>query len=241
MSIQRIRILLRISGLMLWILAIAGFYFVWRSSQELKGDRSEAQTPSEAAPQWQPYEIGDFELIERSGRTITRAELLGRPWIVSFVFTRCGGPCPKITAKMAELQGWLKELDVRQVTITVDPGHDTPQVLRRYADRYGADPDRWLFLTGEAQTVYDLIRNDFKLLAAPNTGEARKPGEEVAHSTSILHVDAAGRVVGKYDGADDVEIARLRRTLEREQAGSEKGQTQARNDLKPRRHGDTEF
>lgn len=228
MSIQKVRLLLRISGLMLWILAIAGFYFVWRTSQDLGAQRSRQPQSAVTPNEWQPYEIGDFELTERSGETVTKSDLLGRPWVASFVFTRCQGPCPKVTANMSELQRWLKDKDVRQVTITVDPEHDTPEVLRRYADRYGADLRRWLFLTGSEERVYDLIRNDFKLMAAQNEGEDRKPGAEVAHSFSVLHVDAAGRIVGKYDGTSDVELARLRRALEKDLGELESGTDKSR-------------
>src|SRR4029079_16795391 len=70
---------------------------------------------------WDPAGVPDFELIERSGRKITRADLLGRPWAVCFIFTRCAGPCPQITGQMRLLQDRLKDKDIRLVTKTVHP------------------------------------------------------------------------------------------------------------------------
>jgi protein SCO1/2/putative membrane protein len=174
------------------------------------------QMPSALAPKdvWDPNGIEDFAFTERSGRTVTKADLLGKPWAVCFVFTRCAGPCLQITGQMNKLQGWLKDADVRLVTITVDPDYDTPEVLQNYAKAFNADPERWLFLTGDKEKIYHLIINSFKMPVKEMTGEDRKPGWEVLHSTNILHVDARGRVVGKYNGAKDAEVASLRRALE---------------------------
>ena len=47
------------------------------------------------------FELPEFALIEKSGAPVTRETLLGKVWIASFVFTRCTGPCPVITATMA--------------------------------------------------------------------------------------------------------------------------------------------
>jgi protein SCO1/2/putative membrane protein len=162
---------------------------------------------------WDPQGIADFELTERSGKTVTKKDLLGHPWIVGFIFTRCAGPCPLVTGQMALLQQRLKDSDVRLVTITVDPKNDTPEVLTRYADLYQADPEKWLFLTGDQDKIYKLIIESFKMPVEEQTGEDRKPGYEVLHTTNILRVNAAGVVVGKYNVLSGAELAQLRRDL----------------------------
>src|SRR5437867_913183 len=86
-------------------------------------------------------EVADFALTERSGETVHRADLLGKVWVAAFGFTRCTGPCPQVSGTMARLQAELAgQPDVRLVSFSVDPDHDTPEVLREYAQRFGADP-----------------------------------------------------------------------------------------------------
>ncbi len=163
-------------------------------------------------PKYLP-QVGEFELTERSGKKITQKDLSGQPWAVCFVFTRCWGPCLKISSKMMMLQKELKGSPVRLVTITVDPKYDTPEVLKNYADNFGADPERWLFLTGEADYVYPLLRKQFLQLAQEMTGKDRSKGFEVFHSDDILHVDAQGRIVKRYHGTNDEDMVRLRMAL----------------------------
>src|SRR5437868_214349 len=106
--------------------------------------------------------VGDFSLTERSGRTVTSADLAGKVWIASFVFTRCTGPCPQVSGSVARIQDAFRdEPDVRLVTFTVDPEHDTPDELKEYANHFGADPERWLFLTGPEEQLYRLSEKSF--------------------------------------------------------------------------------
>lgn len=169
--------------------------------------------PASTAPIWDPEGVEDFSLTDRSGKTITRADLLGHPWVACFVFTACAGPCPRVTSQMKQLEEQLKDTDVRLVTFTVDPERDTTEVLTRYADTFRADPERWLFLTGDKNEIYHLIHNSFKMPVQETLGEDRKPGFEIIHSTNIMHVGADGVVKGKYNAASDEEMVRLRRTL----------------------------
>jgi cytochrome oxidase Cu insertion factor (SCO1/SenC/PrrC family) len=150
------------------------------------------------------YEVGDFTLTERSGRPVSRSDLLGKMWIASFVFTRCTGPCPQVTGTMARLQGELADQpDVRLVTFTVDPERDDAGELRRYAEHFGADPRRWLFLTGPEADVYRLLREGFRVPVEKNTGADRPPGTEIGHSPRLAVVDRCGRVRGYFDGIRD--------------------------------------
>jgi cytochrome oxidase Cu insertion factor (SCO1/SenC/PrrC family) len=157
------------------------------------------------------YPVGAFRLTERSGKTITEADLLGKVWVASFVFTRCTGPCPQVSGTMARLQDELKaEKDVRLVTFTVDPERDDPAELCTYASHFQADPERWLFLTGKQDDVYRLLREGFRVPVEQNQGEARQPGSEVMHSPRLVVVDRRGVIRGYFDGvrstrADDPE------------------------------------
>jgi protein SCO1/2/putative membrane protein len=162
-------------------------------------------------PAWPAEGIRDFTLTECHGQTVTRADLLGKPWLACFIFTQCLGPCPLVSEQMEILQERLKGLDVRLVSITVDPDRDTPEVLKAYAERYHADPERWWFLTGEKEEIFRLIRQDFRMIVAEEPNP--RPGFEIMHSITIMHVNAAGRVMGQYNARNEVDMARLRRAL----------------------------
>ncbi len=158
--------------------------------------------PEEASrlfPVAESFPVGDFSLTERSGKTVRPADLFGKVWIASFVFTRCTGPCPQVTGTVARLQTELaNEPDVRLVTFTVDPDRDDENELKAYADKYSADAERWLFLTGKRDELYRLIEKDFKLAVAAN--DKPTPGAEVSHSTRLVVVDRHGRSRGYFDG-----------------------------------------
>lgn len=157
-------------------------------------------------------ELPDFALSATSSdgkaRPLRRASLLGRVWVADFVFTRCTGPCPILSARMARAQDRLPA-SVGLISFSVDPDHDTPSVLAAYAARYGADPARWLFVTGPKAEITRLVKDGFLLPVAENA--AARPGERVAHSSRFVLIDAQARVRGWYDGEDEAALARLER------------------------------
>ena len=139
--------------------------------------------------------VGQFSLTNQLDQTFGSANLAGKIWIADFVFTNCKGPCPIISSRMSELQKPLGNTDVHLVSFTVDPETDTPPVLRGYADKLKAQPDRWDFLTGPKSAIYDLSVKAFKLAAAE---EGDQPGQPV-HSTRFVLVDRHGDIRGYYD------------------------------------------
>lgn len=149
------------------------------------------------------HEVPDFTLTERSGKPFSKSDLLGKVWVASFVFTRCTGPCPSVTATVARLQAELdlaNTPDLRLVTFTVDPDRDTPNELQAYADRYRAHSDRWLFLTGPEADIHRLAKDGFMLGVSRSTDPEPKTGQEFDHSTFLVLVDKHGRVRGHFDG-----------------------------------------
>jgi protein SCO1 len=156
------------------------------------------------------FPVSDFALTERNGQILHRDDLLGKVWVASFIFTRCAGPCARVSACMAQVQKELSNKpDARLVTFTVDPQFDRPPVLRDYAQHYEADSERWLFLTGEPEEVYDLIRNGFYLTAEPNEGAERTPGNEIMHDTRLAIVDRRGHIRGYVQATDDDAVAQV--------------------------------
>ncbi len=171
-----------------------------------------ARQPSRAATALDasPLTLGAFRFTERSGRPVTDADLGERVWISGFIFTRCPSSCPKISAVMKGLQSELLGSGVRLVSISVDPDHDTPEVLAKYADGLGADYRRWYFLHGPRGMVYNLIRDGFKLPIEPATPEEEAAGAEaVFHSSRLALVDRGNRVVGFFDSSSPQEVRAL--------------------------------
>jgi cytochrome oxidase Cu insertion factor (SCO1/SenC/PrrC family) len=158
--------------------------------------------------------VADFQLIERSGKSVSRDDLEGKVWVAAFFFTRCAGPCTQLSGAMAKLQDQLaSQKDARLVSFTVDPDHDTPEVLSAYANKFAADPERWLFLTGDRAKLYALIQDSFKLGVAQAEGTARTPGNEVLHSTRLVVVDRHGNIRGYFDGTDEKALGELRKKV----------------------------
>jgi len=167
--------------------------------------------------------VPPFALTERSGKTITNHDLSGKIWVADFIYTTCPGPCPLITAGMAKLQDAVAhDPQVQLVSFTVDPQTDTPPVLAKYADQFGADPNRWWFLTGPEKPLDDLIQNGFLQVVQDNSGQPPQEGQyKVTHSTYLALVDADGNVRGFYDGvgaSGRADLLRDIKILEKEEA-----------------------
>src|SRR5258706_14712835 len=102
--------------------------------------------------------VADFTLTNQNGAAVSLASLRGHVWVADIIFTRCSGPCLKMTRQMKELQQSLPSTsNARLVSMTTDPAFDTPPVLKTYGEqRFGADAGRWIFLTGAKQEVANL-------------------------------------------------------------------------------------
>ena len=146
-------------------------------------------------------QIPSMNLTDQNLRKIDLADLENKVWIADFIFTRCAGPCPLMSSHMSLLQGeFQKQPRVQLVSFTVDPEYDTPEVLLNYSERYEANPEKWLFLTGEKKDIFELSQKYFHLGASDIPEEAKKDfNQHVLHSTKFVLVDGAGRIRGYYD------------------------------------------
>lgn len=149
--------------------------------------------------------VPPFQLIDQNGQPFGSQQLRGKIWIADFIYTTCPGPCPMISSRMSELQKPLENTDVHLVSITVDPEHDTPTVLRGYAGKLEARAGRWDFLTGPRPAIYALSRDGFKLGVNDGTGEAGVP----VHSTRLVLVDRHATIRGYYDATAPDAVTRL--------------------------------
>lgn len=200
----------RVALLLAFILVIGGAATWLSCSESAAVDNQDDSSPVALAPR-SPESLGeirDFTLTERSGRSVSRADLAGRVWVAGFVFTRCTGPCPKVTATMRTLQDGLLSTNAKLVSFSVDPEWDTPAVLTQYAQQVGADPERWWMLTGP-QSVIDSVVPPLlpgNTRAEPGTAPI---GESIGHNARLTVVDARGRVRGHYWGETTEHVARI--------------------------------
>jgi cytochrome oxidase Cu insertion factor (SCO1/SenC/PrrC family) len=149
--------------------------------------------------------LADFTLTNLNGQAVSLAALRGKVWVADIIFTRCAGPCLRMTRQMKELeQSLANDPQARLVTLTTDPDFDTPIVLKTYAQRFAADTDRWLFLTGTKAQIEELAVKSLKLTAVEKKPEEREsPQDLFIHSTIFVLVDKQGELRGIFETTGD--------------------------------------
>ncbi|MFV8753064.1 SCO family protein [Nannocystaceae bacterium ST9] len=148
-------------------------------------------------------EVPAFMLVDQSGESFSREDMLAedKVWVVGFVFTRCQTTCPAVSRAMLSFQDQIERSKlsdhVELIAVSVDPKHDTPEVLAEYAETLGADLEHWRFLTGSEAEIQHFVVDGFKL--AVGEGKEIEPGVfDIAHSTKLALVDRWGNVRGYY-------------------------------------------
>ncbi|MEX2560165.1 MAG: SCO family protein [Pirellulales bacterium] len=184
----------------LFLLAVYGSYSIWRAYQAMVGAPAPVQPSAVAAGP--PRDLDEFSFLERNGQTVHLADLKGKVWVASFFFTECPGFCLQMNQEVAALSHEFPGATF--VSISVDPEKDTPERLREYADKLGADPNRWLFLIGDMDDVQQLGQDVFKV---PVVGKE--------HSDRLILVDRDGAVVGRYRSLEPTQLLSLKRQLKK--------------------------
>ena len=157
--------------------------------------------------------VPNFTFTERSGRTVSLADLRNKVWIADFIYTTCTDTCPLQSAEMTKLQKQFADIDaLRLVSFSVDPTKDTPAVLSAYAKKFSADGERWLFLTGDRQAMVDLVQGGFRLSAAPVVDSSSKENI-ILHSPRFVLVDRGAEIRGYYDSREQDALERLKTDL----------------------------
>jgi protein SCO1/2 len=145
--------------------------------------------------------VADFTLTNQNDQVTTLADLSNRVWVADIIFTRCAGPCPIITAQMKSLQDALPPASrAKLVTLTTDPDFDAPPVMKKYGERFGADFDRWIFLTGTKKEIAALAGDSLKLSAVPVKPEERRNDADLfIHTTIFVVVDKKARLRRSFE------------------------------------------
>ena len=147
-------------------------------------------------------EVPAFALTDQHGESVTLDDLRGKVWVAEFIFTRCQAICPIMVHNMRVVRDALADRpdadDLRFVSITVDPDHDTPEVLREYAELHDADHHDWLFLTAEQREPIWRLSEEGFMLGVSETPE--NPQMPISHGSQFALVDRAGHIRGYYSG-----------------------------------------
>lgn len=147
------------------------------------------------------WAVPAFQLTDQRGQDFDSKHLNGKIWIADFVYTTCPSICPRMTSQMRQIQtAFPSSADVRLVSFTVDPAHDTPAQLSKYVTENHVDEKMWSFLTGSPQALEHLDKVAFKLGNVIG---------QMQHSTRFVLVDRQGQIRGFYDTAEGGAVPHL--------------------------------
>ncbi len=160
------------------------------------------------------HSVEDITLTNQLGNQVSLSDLNGKVIIADFFFTHCPTICPKMTKNMKKLQDALKIKDelkgidssfAQFISFSIDPERDSVEVLKRYADKNGVNPDIWWMLTGPKKKIYDFAINEIKLPVE----EGGVVDSNFIHSSRFVLLDKDRVVRGYYDGLDSIALNKL--------------------------------
>jgi protein SCO1/2 len=187
------------------LFAVIVAIFALFTRQRLSGAKVKSELPVYTV-------LRDFALTNQNNNVVSLENLRGKVWVADIIFTRCPGPCRRMTKDMARLQDlWPKDAPIRFVSLTSDPEYDTPGVLKRYAEEHKADLTRWDFLTGTKQQIVDVAVDNLKLTRVEKEERDRESVNDLfIHSTIFVIVDKRGqlRATVETDQPDSLTKAR---------------------------------
>ncbi|HLU85214.1 MAG TPA: SCO family protein [Vicingaceae bacterium] len=178
------------------------FYFLLYTGEHhykklpIYGDKTAVEKP-DGSFDTTYHQIPYFELTNQDGATITRDDMLGNVYVADFFFVTCPTICPKMTTNMRYIQDkFADRKNLKFLSITVNPEHDSVPVLKEYAEKVHANTDNWDFVTGNKEEIYELAFKGFFV----NVAEDSIAEGGFLHSQLLILVDKKGRVRGYFDG-----------------------------------------
>ncbi len=152
------------------------------------------------------HKISDFQLINQSGDTVSGKNTQGKIYVANFFFATCQSICPEMSTQLKLIQAAFAEDDsVLILSHSVNPMHDTVEVLAAYAASYGAKKNKWHLLTGDKKQIYELAKTSYLVNALEDDGSP----EGFLHSELFLLIDTKGRIRGMYDGTYAPDVQKL--------------------------------
>lgn len=175
----------------------AGFVMTEQNGELVKMDESQ---PTRVADQdW----LTEFNLTSSQKEKVTNATLLGKPYVISFFYSTCPSVCVRQNEKKKSLYEKFADKGIRFVSVSVDPEIDTPERLAEYAERFNADPAKWLFLTGDMDYISRVGAEVFRIFVTRR-----------GHPEQFIVVDAEGKIYGYYNWTDAEHFLALQKDLE---------------------------
>ena len=162
--------------------------------------------------QW--HRVANITLTNQLGKQVSLDSINNKVIVVDFFFTRCPSICPGMTHSMKRLQDMMTSKDPRRIidsslahliSISIDPQRDSPDVLKRYADRNGVDHNRWWMLTGDKTSIYNFGIQEMKLGIIDGNGVDTL----FDHSPKFVLLDKDRVVRGYYNGLDSAQVLKL--------------------------------
>lgn len=156
------------------------------------------------------HHVQDFKFVNQEGDTITRDNVKGKVYVVEYFFTTCKGICPRMNENMSKVyEAFRGNESVKILSHTVDPKKDTVGAMKAYSLRFDADPDQWMFLTGDKQHLYDVARYSYLISAVDDTSDVDIESDFI-HTDRFVLVDKDGYIRGRfYEGTDMGEVNQL--------------------------------
>lgn len=143
-----------------------------------------------------PKKVPEFSFVDQNGDTISNKDYLGKVYVVEFFFTTCPSICPKMNANLIQVQEAFKDYkNFGVASFTINPEHDTPEVLKAYADKYGVVNPNWHLMTGDKDVIYDLANKGFNIFA----GENPEVAGGFEHSGNFALIDKKGYIRSRKD------------------------------------------
>ncbi|MEZ4855553.1 MAG: SCO family protein [Gelidibacter sp.] len=150
-----------------------------------------------------PKKVPAFSFTDQNGKTITNADYKGKVYVLEFFFTTCPTICPRMNANMVQIQNEFKNFkNFGVASFTINPEHDTPQVLKAYAEQYGVTNPNWHLMTGDEDAIYKLANEGFNLYTAKD-GEVQGGFE---HSGNFALIDKNGFIRSRTDASGNPKI-----------------------------------
>ena len=158
------------------------------------------------------HTIQDFQLVDQDSSMVTNETFTDKVYVADFFFTSCPTICPKMKAQMLRVYEKFEDNpEVAMLSHTIDPEYDTVALLKDYADRLGVSSDKWKFVTGNQDYMYDLAEGSYMSIVDE---EADVPGGYI-HSGAFLLIDKERRVRGVYDGTVPEQVDVLMNDIEK--------------------------
>ncbi|MEI8278946.1 MAG: SCO family protein [Bacteroidota bacterium] len=155
------------------------------------------------------HKVAEFSFTNQEGKTITRNDVKGKLCVVEYFFTTCKGICPKMNEHMRSVyEAYRGNKDVLILSHTVDPTKDSVATMKAYSLKFDADPQQWMFLTGDKKQLYDMARYSYLVTATDDTATVDIKSDFI-HTNRFVLVDRGGRIRGAYDGTNTAEVNTL--------------------------------